>query len=467
MSIQLSSITNALSKSLATSPPGGSAAARSFERTQSESLPQLKAEPLTKHMCEVLKIEGKPAAAAYITTFSKSAQLDAQLGLLESGVYVPEQVSRMGMVPMIDALRTTPELLEQGLVVMTEEAHTSLLASLNELAFTANQHINHQAATVAEQIATQIKPQTRFARFANLFTGRSEVNPLELIHPLPEEWERLEQLSQYSFTDVPAMQEAFQRTLTGMFRQRPAMFGYETTASLVRYVRQGLIPDISGEPRIGDPINLSRIRHLHSFMTNQGMRELQIPGSYAPAITSSITTEAEAIFGDLTVAETTEARLNMPWLEEPLAQKNVERLALVPIIDSEVIDLVNLTPEELAQLQNVSNKFDEFAHNTFTTPLTDRSQSALLNESFTTDEQDATKLLLRIGIKLGAKLATAVIESIAKDPDTSPEMKHMLGVLLSFTKGGSVFVDKVITGEEKPNLEQDCVQCIRGVLGLE
>jgi hypothetical protein len=340
-----------------------------------------------------------------------------------------------------------------------------MLASFNTLNFELTQHIGIQARLHAREIVDTMTPPSRSSRLRQLFSGNNtHPSPFDSIHLNPEEWTELEELSQQPMFSIYEMHEKFGGALTRILRNRPASFGYETSASCATFIKKRILPSISGEFRIGDPVDLTQVRYLHSFMTHQGMAELGIPYEYSEAITTSIASEAEQVFGTLEVTTTPESVDS--WLVKPLGSSTVKQLVEFNVSHPTMVDLVNLTPEELNELQNVT----EFLTHTSPKPNysnTQKSEVPILDpEALNSVEQDTSKLLLRIGVKLGAKLMTAVIVSIAKDPDTSPEMKRMLGFILDFTKGGSFFVDKVITGEEKPNLEADCVQCIRGVLGL-
>jgi len=89
----------------------------------------------------------------------------------------------------------------------------------------------------------------------------------------------------------------------------------------------------------------------------------------------------------------------------------------------------------------------------------------VLNEvSKDNDEQEAIQLLLRIAIKASVKVAVASAKELMKDPNTPKSMRVALSIFVDVAEEGGKLAEKLITGEDKPDLGRDCVKYISGRL---
>ena len=76
--------------------------------------------------------------------------------------------------------------------------------------------------------------------------------------------------------------------------------------------------------------------------------------------------------------------------------------------------------------------------------------------------KDTWKLLLRVGIRVSAKMAVIIARNIAKDKETSRETKIMLGIFADTVDQTSGFADKLIAGDVEADLQKDVIEAITG-----
>jgi hypothetical protein len=76
------------------------------------------------------------------------------------------------------------------------------------------------------------------------------------------------------------------------------------------------------------------------------------------------------------------------------------------------------------------------------------------------EDREALQLLLRIAIKVGTKVAVATAGEIAKDKDTPKELRIALGLFADLAGEGGRLAEKMITGEERPDLGKDCIKYV-------
>lgn len=80
--------------------------------------------------------------------------------------------------------------------------------------------------------------------------------------------------------------------------------------------------------------------------------------------------------------------------------------------------------------------------------------------NFVEEGKDATKLLLRIAIKMGIGLAVSIARNIAKDKDAPEELRILMGVFADGAQGFGDFADKAIAGDVNANLQKDIIDFI-------
>lgn len=77
------------------------------------------------------------------------------------------------------------------------------------------------------------------------------------------------------------------------------------------------------------------------------------------------------------------------------------------------------------------------------------------------EAQDASKLLLRIAVKAGVALAVSIARNISKDKDIPQEIRIMMGVFADGLSRAEDFVDRVIAGDTKADLQRDIIAFIK------
>ena len=80
-----------------------------------------------------------------------------------------------------------------------------------------------------------------------------------------------------------------------------------------------------------------------------------------------------------------------------------------------------------------------------------------------TGARDTWKLLLRIGVRVGFRMARYIAEEIKKNtPKEEQGQKVVLGVFTSVLKDSEGFVDKFIEGDSDADLARDVIEALRG-----
>jgi len=123
----------------------------------------------------------------------------------------------------------------------------------------------------------------------------------------------------------------------------------------------------------------------------------------------------------------------------------------------------NFTEEEKEEAENFREAFYQNANREAKeNPGVEEILKELFDDEGDVGEEtkEAFKLLLRIAVKTGTKLAVSIARSIAKDRETSQELRIMMRVFADGVENAGDFTDKMIAGDAKTKLEQDIIDFV-------
>ena len=88
-------------------------------------------------------------------------------------------------------------------------------------------------------------------------------------------------------------------------------------------------------------------------------------------------------------------------------------------------------------------------------------KEVLDGEGDTSEEAlEAAKLLLRIAVKAGTKLAASIAKNISRDKDVPQELRIFMGVVSDGLNEVGDFADKMIAGDSRADLERDIIDFV-------
>jgi hypothetical protein len=180
------------------------------------------------------------------------------------------------------------------------------------------------------------------------------------------------------------------------------------------------------------------------------VEEEGIPAEEAPEEISQDALKGEVVFhqGEWWVEDIDPA--TKEWLEQ--TEEFKEAMDEDPQVREKYEETFNAeyTPEEKQEAESGFKATEDLI----------KSRGALNSEQFSKLEesegnQEMMRLVLRLAIKVGAKVAVAVARNIAKDKETPYELRVALGAMADLIGDGSIFVDKMISGDDRPDLARD------------
>ncbi len=443
-----------------------------------EEIKELKTPELTNKITEHLVENGKPGSAEYMGLYSKSAVLDKEAGLIEAGALDLQKIESAGLPLMIDIQQTTPEMIANNQAVLTTEARTDFLGATNSLKYKLDTHIDKTAQKASEYYANELTKENSFSEKMQGILG-TKTEPYDIpFTPNETEMAKLEELSTRSYLSRDEAQREFQKELNSMMKARPGSIGLTTTASTSKFVGE-MAQELGG--KMEGPVDITKLRDLHTLMRGQGMDELQINPEFGKTLENGVDRD---FIGTKTPETTARADVINPkevWEDTPAETAALPKEEVINPKDTWIEeDIKDETKEWLNSSENtdVASEFSTSEQETarkFSEKMTAEAEQrsgkqpegemdsveALKAVAEDEDDSETMRLLLRIAIKVGTKVAVSVAKNIAKDKDTPQELRIALGVFSDLADDGSKFADKLITGEDKPNLERDCVNFVR------
>ncbi len=446
--------------------PEGSNLAAEFTKRDTEFLTgvtgkETKTTELTNNICEHLKEEGRPGSAEYMDTFAKSTQLDRQVSLFEQGLLDTSNMERDGLPLLIDPIHTNSEMLKDGRVILMPGVRSEFIQTTNTLKYKLDRHINDSARAASEHYTQLLVGTPSFQDTIQAALGIKH-EPYEIpFKPSEVEIQRLTQLSELNFTTAEEARETFQREILQMMKQRPGMIGLEGVRGFSEALGS-LSKELGGN--VDGSVNIDRFRHLHKYMTGRGaMEELHIYPGFGDAIKNSVdrdyaprtqtsASSSKVVEGEIIFHEG-------EWLKDDIDSETKEWLA--------GSGHENISEGFSSEEQNTA---DEFTNELFVEAKEKSSSQqpsdmdpyeALKAVEKSEDDSETMKLLLRVAIKIGTKVAIIIARNIAKDKDTPAELRVALGIFADVAEVGGKFTDKLISGNTKPDLQRDCVNFVK------
>ena len=443
-----------------------------------EAVKDLKTPEITDKITEHLVENGKPGSAEYMGLYSKSAVLDKEAGLIEAGGLDLQKIESAGLPLMIDIQQTTPEMIANNQAVLTTEARADFLGATNSLKYKLDTHIDKTAQRASEYYANELTKEGSVSDKLKGLIG-IENEPYDIpFTPNETEMAKLEELSTRSYLSREDAQKEFQKELNNMMHQRPGAIGLTTTATTSKFVGE-MAQELGG--KIEGPVDITKLRDLHTLMRGQGMAELQINPEFGKAIENGVNRDFTGIKPPETTPKADVINPREVWEDASAETSTLPNAEAINPKDTWIEeDIKDDTKEWLNSSENadVASEFSTSEQETarkFSEKMTAEAEQrsgkqpegemdsvdALKAVAEDEDDSETMRLLLRISIKVGTKVAVSVAKNIAKDKDTPQELRIALGVFSDLADDGSKFADKLITGEDKPNLERDCVNFVR------
>jgi len=414
-----------------------------------ERVREMKTPEMTDGIVEHLVKEGKPGSAEYVQVFSKSVVLDKELALAEAGKLNNQQLESEGLPIMIDTAQTTPDMLQEGRAVLTPEARQEFLGSLNSLSYKLQQHIAKTADTAAAYYAAEFSHKATFSEKFQAMLGKKP-EPFEIpFTPNEAEFAQLQEVSTRSFTSPEEQQKTFEGLLRQMMRNRPAVMGLGTSADLAEHFGK-LTEELGG--KMDGSVDVTKLRDVNRFMTNQGMAELGIYPEFGQAIQERATIDFSQNATRVEAQVETPEKSGLDWLSEDISQETKDRLQKNGI--GQLTEIYSEQEKGIAQL--LAKGLQETAATKDNINL--EKINELLGSPEHKDDQETLKLMLRIAIKVGAKIAVSIAKNIAKDKDTPEELRVLFGSFADMVDAGGKFADKLIAGDPKANLDNDLIK---------
>jgi len=429
----------------------------SFERDSSllEGSDALSTRELTDKISEHLVAEGRSGSAAHLEAYSKSLTLDLEVGLVEAGLYDPVKIEQAGLSAMIDMKATTPEMLHEGKVVLATGVREDFVTSAATVKTKIDTHIaasaNRAAGFYGQLAAQEDDLAGKLDAILNLPAASGDIP----FTPNDAERAQLSALSKATYENKDAANNAFQDALQQMMRSRPESIGLGASAELSRYA-ETVVTNLDAPE--GTAVDVSNLRALHARLNGPAMDELQIYPGFSKALETSVTRDVAA------ASVKTEARGEVVYTQGEWLVDDIDDATKKWLLETHNPLLVPAyTPQEQETVKRLaSDMYGEAQQRT--TPSAEGIKTpvdALKEIEQNEDDQETMRLLLRIAIRVGTKVAVSIAKNIAKDKNTPPELRIALGVFADLGDEGGRFMDKVITGEDKPNLEQDCLNYLR------
>jgi len=414
-----------------------------------ERVREMKTPEMTDGIVEHLVKEGKPGSSEYIQVFSKSVVLDKELALAEAGKLNNHQLESEGLPVMIDTTQTTPDMLQEGRAVLTPDARQEFLGSLNSLSYKLQQHIGRTADTAAKHYAAELSHKATFSEKFQAMLGKKP-EPFEIpFTPNEAEFAQLQEVSTRLFTSLEEQQKTFESLLRQMMRNRPAVMGLGTSSDLAGHFGK-LTAELGG--KMDGSVDVTELRDVNRFMTNQGMAELGIYPEFGQAIQERATIDFSQNVPRVEVQAETPEKSGLDWLSEDITQETRDRLLKGGY--GRLAEIYSEQEKGIAQL--LAKGLKETTANEGNSNL--EKINEFLGSPEHKDDQETMKLILRIAIKIGAKVAVSICRSIAKDKDTPEELRVLFGSFADMVDAGGKFADKLIAGDPKANLENDLIK---------
>jgi hypothetical protein len=154
------------------------------------------------------------------------------------------------------------------------------------------------------------------------------------------------------------------------------------------------------------------------------------------------------------------------WISEDLSPEALARLEQLMNEDPEVFQTIMGNEESRVRYENTfqeeyTPEEKQEAENGLKATVDRITQGGRLNrDSFEklnseAGSQEYLKLILRLAIKVSSAVAVAVARNLAKDKDTPYELRVALGTMADLIHGGEIFMEKLVSGQEHPNLSKD------------
>jgi len=438
------------------------------------------------------------AGSAYIGLLGDACMFDRQVERLRAGVLpAPEVLQQEGYELLIDPERTTTELLAQGLVIPTLDARTEMVGFANGLDASLGAYISRISREKSNRFAELVcQPKTFTSWVKRLVPSRGPTIEEQAGLSLgPEEVTRINEILSRKFLTIDEARETVSREMQTLSKNNPRIVGLENPVRL-RQIIKDFTNDLDGEHFINnDPIPASAIDGLTFLMRGDVMDQLGVYPGYAEAVVESVKAHMpipddvesgysiQQLIGVSTgdqegprfaggnSGEGANSRLPSDAVEGEVVYANGEWL--VDDIDEgtkawleregEVGATERYTPEEERTAQDFAEEmYSEAARRDDANAGGATGCVGALNEiSSNNNDQETMQLLLRIAIKIGTKVAVVSAKEIAKDPNTPREMRIALGIFCDLADEGGKFAEKLITGEDKPDLGRDCVNYVR------
>ncbi len=241
---------------------------------------------LTEKITDFLKGEKRPGSVELMKVFTDTAVLDAELSLLAEGRFDPQKIEAAGLPIMLNTQATTPEMMNAGLVMLTEEAHTKLLGEINVLKYGLKQHITRTAQQVAEHYSEWLTREPTLAQKVKGFFGIKATSPYEIPFVVNEqENQMLQELSKQKYGSREEARSVYRSRILGIATKRPESIGLKYTADAEH--RLETMANTMGN-NASEPVDAGRLKMAHTIFKGPVMDELQIHQGFGEAIEQSV-----------------------------------------------------------------------------------------------------------------------------------------------------------------------------------
>jgi hypothetical protein len=237
---------------------------------------------------------GSQGASAYIGLYHEAALFKRQAEMLKADCLPDAEVlTATGFPLLVDVERSTPEMLERGLVVPTLNARLEMLGLTNGLESGIETYISRTALSKSNEYAERIcKPRTFFAEVRNnlLSKGPTAAEELGLAFG-PAESERLRELVDQRYIDMDEARAAVSREIRAMIKKNPRIADLDGPTRL-RDMLKDFAGKIGGENFIDNgPISTLELDDLAFVMRGDVPDQLGIYPGYTEAIVRGIKSE--------------------------------------------------------------------------------------------------------------------------------------------------------------------------------
>jgi hypothetical protein len=237
---------------------------------------------------------GSHGASAYIGLYHEATLFNRQAEMLKAGCLPGAEVLiAMGFPLLVDVERSTPEMLERGLVVPTRNARLEMLGLVNELESGIETYISRTVLSKSGEYAGRIcKPRTFVAEVRNklLSKGPTDAEELGLTFDLAES-ERLRKLMDQRHIDMDEARATVSREIRAMIKKNPRIADLDGPTRL-RDMLKDFAGKIGGENVIyNGPISTLELDDLAFAMRGDVPDQLGIYPGYTEAIIRGIKSE--------------------------------------------------------------------------------------------------------------------------------------------------------------------------------